>query len=67
MCEPDMCLVGDSRWPGPAFIDEKNSSSTVHVAILEYISLITEHRARVQELNVEEFAALKTELGKSNE
>ncbi len=30
-------------------------------------SLITEHRVRVQELNMEEFAALKAELGKSKE
>jgi hypothetical protein len=32
-------------------------------AMVDYIGLLTEHRGKIQELNVEEFAALKAELG----
>ena len=35
--------------------------------LMEYIGCLTDHRGKLLELSVKEFAALKTELGKKDE
>jgi len=38
-------------------------NSEIVSAMVEYINLLMEHRGKIHELSVEEFAALKAELG----